>query len=71
MTRTVCVEDEDIELTEVCAVAYSLQEVTALIVVYIIYINTGGGLEGSWAHVPHPEVLVGGGASPLLKKVMM
>ena len=69
MTRTVCVEDEDIELTEVCAVAYSLQEVTALIVVYI---NTRGGLEGSWAHVPHPEVLVGGGgASPLLKKVMM
>ena len=61
MTRTVCVEDEDIELTEVCAVAYSLQEVTALIVVYI---NTRGGLEGSWAHVPHPEVLVGGGLPP-------
>ena len=58
-----CVEDEDIELTEVCAVAYSLQEVTALIVVYI---NTRGGLEGSWAHVPHPEVL-----APLLKKVMI
>lgn len=30
VTRTVCVEDEDIELTEVCAVAYSLQEVAAV-----------------------------------------
>lgn len=30
VTRTVCVEDEEIELTEVCAVAYSLQEVAAV-----------------------------------------